>query len=67
LLNGCAATIPEIIDACKQSAAFLLEEFRKKVTNEYYVADQRSWRWINSGFYRWVVAGLPEVSTSYLL
>ncbi len=66
-MNGGAAKISDVIKACKDSRSFLIEQFRKKVANEYWVAEVKTWKWLDSGFYRWLLADCPAVSTPCLL
>ncbi|PMD41282.1 hypothetical protein L207DRAFT_632729 [Hyaloscypha variabilis F] len=66
VMYGGGAKVSEVIAACKQSKDFLLDQFRKKVTGEYWVAGVRNWKWLDSGFYRWVHAGFPEKPSNKL-
>ncbi|KAE9373671.1 hypothetical protein N431DRAFT_544596 [Stipitochalara longipes BDJ] len=66
VLYGGGVRVSEVIDACKESKEFLLDQFRKKVVNEYWVAGVRTWKWLDSGFYRWSVAGFPPTPSDKL-
>jgi hypothetical protein len=60
-VDGSGVTIAELVDALKESRDFLLEQFRKKMSTEYWVGGYRGLIWTDSNFYRWVVAKCPMV------
>jgi hypothetical protein len=61
-VDGSGVTVAELIDACKMCRDYILEQFRKKVTSEYWVAGFREMLWTECNFYRWTVANCPLVS-----
>ena len=46
----------------RESKEYLLEQFRKLAHGEYYVGDNRTFKWTDNNVYRWIVAGCPLVS-----
>jgi hypothetical protein len=61
-LNGSGVAMMEVIGALRESKEYLLEQFRKLAHGEYYVGDNRTFKWTDNNVYRWIVAGCPLVS-----
>jgi hypothetical protein len=64
---GSGVTILEIIDALRESRDYILNQFQKKMSSEYYVAGNKNLKWTDSNVYRWIYAGLPMVRPCFTL
>jgi hypothetical protein len=67
LMDGSGVTRAELLNACRESHEYLLEQFRKKMRNEYWVGRSGVTKWTDCNIYRWVVGGCPTVSFTYFL